>query len=242
MLDRGSPVPIYHQMKEDLVKMIRDKTFKAGEKLYTESELCKKYEVSAITAKRVLNELAQEGYISRYPGKGSFVNQASPISHELSNFYSFTQEVRRKDMVPASELVRFACVEPSEGCRDFFGLESGERVLLIQRKRFAGGEFITLDFSFVKSSGAEYITKQALESHSLYEILGAHGAVPDEAVESFEAATLKREDAALMGMKAGTAVLKVNRKTFSKGVPLEYNYRYYAPEKYIYSIRLKVGK
>lgn len=242
MLDRSSPVPMYHQVKNEIISMIHQGTFAVGEKVYSENELCRQYDVSPITAKRVLNELAKEGYITRHPGKGSFVKRKEPISHILSNFYSFTDEVRHRGMTPSNKLIRLEVVTPPRECAIFFKLAAGQRVLLVQRQRFADSELIALDHSFLPEKYAEKMTKQAFASSSLYEILREHGVAPDKAVESFGAASLSAGEAKLLEMETGAAVLQVSRHTLSAGEPMEYNFRYYKPNTYIYQIELNLGK
>ncbi|AEF82141.1 putative periplasmic binding proteins and sugar binding domain of the LacI family [Leadbettera azotonutricia ZAS-9] len=44
-----------------------------GSQLPSEKDLCQTYSVSRITSKKALELLAEQGIISRYPGKGSFV-------------------------------------------------------------------------------------------------------------------------------------------------------------------------
>jgi GntR family transcriptional regulator len=86
-----------------------------------------------------------------------------------------------------------------------------------------------------------FVTREALGKNSLYEILRSHNIVPDRATESFHASALGRRDAELLGMKKGDAVLKVIRKTECESRHIEYNYRYYVPDRYIYRIVLTVN-
>lgn len=68
-------VIMYEQIFRDLQNAIREKEYKAGEQMPTEKELEEKYEVSRITAKKAMDLLAEEKYIARFPGRGSFVNE-----------------------------------------------------------------------------------------------------------------------------------------------------------------------
>ena len=65
----------YERIKQDIISEIRQGIFKAGDKLYSESDLKKKYDVSSITAVKALQELVNEGYVVRYQGKGTFVSK-----------------------------------------------------------------------------------------------------------------------------------------------------------------------
>lgn len=61
---------VYNDLKNDIQRQI----LKKGEKLVPEEEMTEKYGVSAITVKKALSMLAEEGLIRRVRGKGSFVS------------------------------------------------------------------------------------------------------------------------------------------------------------------------
>jgi len=69
-------LPKYQQVKNDLLKKIESGKFEKGDRFFSESELVKMYKVSSITVIRALQELANEGYLVRYQGKGTFVSRA----------------------------------------------------------------------------------------------------------------------------------------------------------------------
>lgn len=65
--------PLYKLIFNALKSQILDGTLPFNSQLPTEKELSDQYKVSRITSKRALNDLAEEGYINRVSGKGSFV-------------------------------------------------------------------------------------------------------------------------------------------------------------------------
>jgi DNA-binding LacI/PurR family transcriptional regulator len=67
----------YERIYNDLLDNIVSENLKIGSKIPSERELCEEYGVSRITSKRALELLADQGYISRFPGKGSFVTAAT---------------------------------------------------------------------------------------------------------------------------------------------------------------------
>ncbi|MGX7133069.1 GntR family transcriptional regulator [Enterococcus songbeiensis] len=69
-------VPKYQQIKNDLQQQIKSGRFENGDRFYTEAELITMYDASSITVIRAIKELAQEGYLVRYQGKGTFVSRS----------------------------------------------------------------------------------------------------------------------------------------------------------------------
>lgn len=65
---------LYKQVYDGLRKDILSGRLKAGEKLPTEDEIKEKYKVSAITIKKSMELLTEEGFIHRVPGRGTFVS------------------------------------------------------------------------------------------------------------------------------------------------------------------------
>lgn len=64
------PKPLYEQMRSDLESRIRSGEIRYMERLPSLPQLCKKYGVSMITARRALDELAHAGLVVKQPGRG----------------------------------------------------------------------------------------------------------------------------------------------------------------------------
>lgn len=66
--------PLYKLIYSTLRKQILTGVFPYKSRLPSEKDLSSQFQVSRITSKRALNELAKDGYIERFAGKGSFVS------------------------------------------------------------------------------------------------------------------------------------------------------------------------
>jgi len=71
-----APEYLWKQVAGELMKRIQDKNLENGDPFPSLREVCRKYGVSLITAKRIFMELERAGYIWTMPGKGTFI--ASP--------------------------------------------------------------------------------------------------------------------------------------------------------------------
>lgn len=72
-INKKSGIPLYIQVKRQIMELIKDGTIKVGSKMPTERELSKKLHVSRNTVSSAYNELEQEGVLKSYQGKGTFV-------------------------------------------------------------------------------------------------------------------------------------------------------------------------
>ncbi|MDR3284735.1 MAG: GntR family transcriptional regulator [Treponema sp.] len=87
-IESGSTGPLYRQIYDYLMKEISSGVRKPGDKLPTEKELCAAFGVSRITSKKTLGMLAEQGIISRSPGRGSFVARSGETEKDASRSHS----------------------------------------------------------------------------------------------------------------------------------------------------------
>lgn len=74
-LDPGSAVPLFYQLKQQLMDEITSGVYGPGDRLPTEHELCERHGISRTPARKALTELANEGVIVRIRRRGTFVNR-----------------------------------------------------------------------------------------------------------------------------------------------------------------------
>lgn len=73
-LDPNSAVPLYYQLKRQLMDEITSGIYGPGDRIPTEHELCEQHSISRTPARKALAELADEGVIVRVRRRGTFVN------------------------------------------------------------------------------------------------------------------------------------------------------------------------
>ncbi|MCT8976472.1 GntR family transcriptional regulator [Clostridium sp. CX1] len=78
-INKESGVPLYLQVKKQIMDLIKNGFLKVGNKMPTERELSEKLKVSRNTISTAYNELEQEGVLKSYQGRGTFVaEEANP--------------------------------------------------------------------------------------------------------------------------------------------------------------------
>jgi ABC-type glycerol-3-phosphate transport system substrate-binding protein len=78
MVNRDSPTPLYYQLKAHFKDQMANGLLRPGDRLPTEREVCKKFGVSRAPVRQALTDLANEGYVYRRPGRGTFVASSVP--------------------------------------------------------------------------------------------------------------------------------------------------------------------
>lgn len=73
---------LYKQLYNSLLEPIESGEYPEGFRLPAEAELKKTFGVSAITVKKALGLLAEQGLVRRVPGRGTFVQRSQPVSED----------------------------------------------------------------------------------------------------------------------------------------------------------------
>ncbi len=81
IISNRSPIPIYEQIKDQVIKQILNDELEENQKLPSIRQLAKDLKVSVITTTRAYKELEDEGYIVSAQGKGFFI---LPKNEQLS--------------------------------------------------------------------------------------------------------------------------------------------------------------
>ncbi len=84
IISNRSSVPIYEQIKDQIISSIREGTLKANDKLPSIRKLAKELKISVITTTRAYSDLEEEGYIIGVQGKGYFIlEQSKQLNEEV---------------------------------------------------------------------------------------------------------------------------------------------------------------
>ncbi len=173
-LDRSSPVPLWAQISDDLRHRLLGGEFE--EHFATDEELTRQYAVSRQTVREAVRHLTAERLVVRQQGRGSFV--VSPVVEQpLHSLYSLASAVRAKGIAERSEVLAAERRPATAEAAAQLGVGMRSKVVFIERLRFAGGEPIAWDRSWLRADVAGGLLTADLSSGGLYETLAAHCSV-----------------------------------------------------------------
>jgi GntR family transcriptional regulator len=239
MLDRRSPIPLYHQLSQSLLAQITNGEFKAGDTLPPERELTQAFDVSRITVRRAIDELENEGYVRRVQGKGTFV--APPrIQRGILKLTSFSEDIAALGMEPGSKLLTLRR-EPAQR-RVARELHLGEEatVWFVERLRFADSDVIGLNLSYLSLPADVTLTREELEEEpSLWKVLAEKGIVLSEADKVIGAIAAEDWHAELLDVRERTPLLQVEGVAYSDhGEPIEFHQIITRADRYKYHLHV----
>ena len=117
IIHRNSPIPIYYQLKEILLKKIRTGEWVPGALIPSERELCETYGISRMTARQAISDLVNEGVCYREQGRGTFVSPRK-IQQQLQHLSGFTDDIRARGQLPGTKVLVSAMRPANETTAD----------------------------------------------------------------------------------------------------------------------------
>ena len=238
LLDEKAPVTLYHQLKEILVGKIKSNEWGIDTKIPTERELCDLYKVSRITVRQALEELEDEGFLYRKQGKGTFVT-APKIEQRLSNFYSFSEEIRNMGFTPSTEMIDFKILTLDEVVAKHFN-ENAMTVYSIKRLRLANHEPFALETSYIPCDLCPGMTAAEIGTNGLYNTMKRkYNLVPDQAIETFEAVIINPNNAAHLRVGKNSPGILLERTTYAGERIVEFCHGIIRGDRYKYQVVLK---
>jgi GntR family transcriptional regulator len=241
-IDRRTSTPLYLQLKDVVVREIRDGALKPGDRVGSEAELERTHGVSRITVRQAINALVQEGALYRVPGKGTYV--AAPKVAPLAAFTSFSENMHAQGLTPSYRLLAAELVTPPPDIRQELRLGERGRAWRIERLLCADGEPMGLQYGYYpecflgERPGA--VDPASLERTSLYAALEQTLDTPlGKAEETVEPAIANRKEVKLLGIPAGSPVLVVRRLAYlTSGEPVEAVKLVFRGDTYRYRVNL----
>ncbi|USX25243.1 GntR family transcriptional regulator [Oxalobacteraceae bacterium OTU3CINTB1] len=234
--------PLYQQLAETLKQLMASGKIGAREPMPAERDLAITYQVSRDTVRKAIRLLEEQGLLYSDHGRGTF---AAPESvRQMSRFLdSFTDDTIKRGGVPGQTILAMETVAANMAVASLLHMQPDEPLLRIKRVRLMDGKPIGLQESFLRlPAGARLEQKELEQVGSLYRILiDKFGIKPSESLESVGAVAAHADDAALLGVQAGTPLLLCERVMLSdRREPVEYCEMKYVPP-YRYKTRISKG-
>lgn len=239
----AGPIPLYHQLEQDIAARIGDGEFAAGQMLPTEEQFCRQYGVSRITVRKALDTLMAQGLIVRRRGVGSFVAErrvgvhAIHLSGSLDEFLTSAYQ-----LTPKVISLGVQCA-PAE-VADHFGLSPRGHVLRLELISFGEDGPLAHALFYFRQEVDAVLTVEDLSHRepvirTLERKLGIRIA---RATQVIDPAAASRDTAKYLGLKVGTPVLRTSRCYFTAdGELVEIAQLLHHPDRYRYEVDLRAA-
>ncbi len=235
-IDRGSRLPLYFQLAQQLEDAIRDGRLRPGDRIETEIELAHRLSLGRPTVRQAIQELVSKGLLVRRRGVGTQVVAAQfsrPI--ELTSLYD---DLAACDHRPTTRVLELRSLSADGSVARALSLQEGSAVTYLERLRLQTGEPLAIMRNWIPH-GVTDLDADSLETSGLYEVFrrsGVHLRIADQRIGA-RAAT--RAEARLLGVKSGVPLLTMERTAFDDaGRAVEYAQHCYRADSYFFDTTL----
>lgn len=237
-LDESLPTPLYHQIYLVLREQIRSGAIAPDAMLPGEQHLARMFNVSRITVKRALNELAADGLLHRHRGRGTIVSSAPAIPVVKGSFDNLLESLRIMGLETEIEVIDVANVQADAATAKLLEIEVGAPVQRAVRRRMLQGEPFSHLVTFIPGDIAEKFSIKEMATTSLLTLLERAGAAVFDAEQWITAVGAEPLVAAALGVSGGAPLLKVERVMRDvHGRPVQLIHSHYRSDRFQYHVK-----
>ena len=236
-----SRVPLYHRLYSVLKAAILDGTIPFDAQMPTEQQLTKTFDVSRITAKRAMDELAEEKLVARFRGKGSHVTYhytPKPVRGPLVGMIESLIEMGEHSIVRVLAIEK---VVPPADIRERMQLSDSDFVhKTVRVSSNEEGEPYVYYVSWTVGISRSY-TKRKLESTPRLKLLRENNIILTKMEQLLSATNASGRVAAELEVEPGAALLLVRRFGYTAdGAIVDVVDGLYNPERYQYAMVMSI--
>jgi len=219
-----SHIPYYIQLIDILKDKVQQAEWLPGDQIPGEQDLCEHYQVSRTVVRQALRELEYDGVITRQKGKGTFISLPKISEGLVQKLTGFYQDMVERGLKPGTKVLHQAVIPSSEKIARFLNIQSGDKVVDIQRLRYINDEPIQLVTTYIPFEICPNLASVDLTNCSLYEYLEKeYGIFITKGHRYIEAVLANEHEATLLGIERGAPLLMLDSVSFSEhGQPIEY--------------------
>jgi GntR family transcriptional regulator len=238
-VDRANAVPLYHQ----IFLLLRDEILAGrqalGSILPTEQGLAAAHDVSRITARRALDELAQHGFVERRRRTGTRVIHASPtrpieadLEQAVESLLAFGRDTRVRVLALGTEAADAAVAEQLR-------IKEGAEVVRAVRVRMIGAEPLGEVVSHVPAALGLALTRADLTRTPMLALLRDAGHAIGGGYQTISGGVAGGHLAALLSIDLRAPILRIERTVLdTSGRALLFTVASYRADRYRVTIDL----
>jgi DNA-binding GntR family transcriptional regulator len=210
MIDRQSPVPLYHQLAEQFSNAIAVGQLRPGDAFENEIAVAERLQVSRPTVRRAIQELVDQGLLLRRRGLGTRV--ANSKVHRKFELTSLYDDLIRDKRRPRTTVIQHE-IKTDERAASALDLTADADLLYLVRVRYAGDTPLALMKNWLPP-GLSDLTREELENQGLYASLRDRGVKPVVAQQNIGARMPTALERRHLEIRGSQPVLTMTRMAF----------------------------
>src|SRR6266704_1016904 len=168
-LNRDSPVPLHHQVRNYLLGCFERGELQPGQQLLRESEYATRFGISLAPVRQAILDLVKEGYLYRVPGRGTFVREQK-VEEKISILSSFSESMRAKGLSAVLNVAELRISKIPPNIRAALAAED-QQCIFLQRVALIESKAIALLTSYLPARLVPGLETLDFNGRSLYKTL-----------------------------------------------------------------------
>lgn len=230
VVDRNSPVPLYHQLAEQWATAIRSGALSPGDPFENELALVARLHLSRPTVRKAINELVRQGLLVRRRGIGTHV--ASQVVTKDTSLTSLFDELRHSGHLPRTQVLQLQASRPNREVAVAMGLAPATPLVYLERLRFSDEVPLVVLRSWLPPRFHD-VSPDDFTNRSLYDVLAERGVHQHSAQQRIGARLATARERRLLGLHRVDAVLTAQwLSREADGCVIEYGEHSYRGDSY----------
>jgi GntR family transcriptional regulator len=231
----------YQDVALQLRQQVSDGTYPPGSRLPSEHELAERFGVARSTIRHALAMLGEDGVVASHQGARRTV-LAVPRLQNFGELRSFSRWARSIGAEPSGRVELLERRAATEVQSRELALAPGDPVVYVVRVRLLDGKPVMIERTAYVERAGLLLSFVDLERESISERLEEHGIVFAHAEHTIDAVNATPDDAALLAIEPGLALLRERRRaTDQQGRPLEWSEDRYVGDAVAFTIRNSIA-
>lgn len=165
-LDKYDQTPLYQQIKKIIIDSIEKKEWNSNEKIPTELELEKHFEVSRTTIRQAITELIDENYLYRNRGVGTFV---ADISKRIKNNRASIMTINTSELIqinslsPSKKILGIKKIKANKEIAYKLKVNENDDVFELQRVQYGDGFPLSFMTTYININYVPNLEKDSVE-------------------------------------------------------------------------------
>ncbi len=220
--------PLWLQVKNGVLAMIRDEALPHDARLPSESQMCERFGVSRIVVRDAMAQLVAARIVYRLQGKGAFVARQEEAQSFVGASRSFSGELEQTHAI-TRRIIRQYVGLPSPRARELLQLDAEDPVVCLDRVLSVDGTPRIMVQTMLPAALVPGLERIAMASRSLHATLQRqYGITLVKAQRWLDAVAASPKIADLLGVAPGAALLEIESCAATPGnCPSEYYLAYY---------------
>nr|WP_319489851.1 GntR family transcriptional regulator [uncultured Caproiciproducens sp.] len=233
-----SNLPLYQELHDHILQYINSHEYPENGLLPSERDMCQMYKVSRSTIRQALALLEEEHLIYTIHGIGTFV-KPKMFEQSLSQFYTFTDDLKNKNISFHSHVMSCELVTPGRGLALKLGAERKESYHRLVRLCSARDYPLVIETTYLPKNRFVHIDTETVERLSLYDFLKAkYGLKVDHATETFIPILPDSTQCELLKISPRIPCILLERFSYEGDCLVEYTSSVVRGDKYVFKIEL----